>query len=1176
MLALILSCLLIGGTQLSNISANDGDDFVIAEEKGEGDENKDSLSDGENQDGEEITGSCGKNAAWTYKDGVLLIDGSGEMSSEILSGSSIPWADEAESVTKLIISDEITKIGGFSNLTSLEKVVFGKNVKTVSKRAFYGCSLLLSCDLSDKITTLESEAFYGCESLISVTIPASLSEIGDKAFLGCSSLNSVMIPESVKSIGSYAFGYSKASESGKKDGFIITGYSDSAASKYASEHNITFASLSVKDNPSGTCGNGIKWEIKNGVLYISGKGDITSYASASKTPWSDGTKNAQITRIELSNGITGIGNYAFAGIRNVDTIVIPNTLTKIGNYAFSGSSIKIVSIPSSVKTISKGAFAECKGLIEVTLGSGLTAIGESAFEGCTSLEKITIPGKVKTIGSKAFKKCTALDTVKLSDGISEIGTEAFYECSKLKTVSFPKTLKTVGIRAFSSCKSLASVKLPPSVEQVLDQAFSDCTALKTVDFENGVKKLGAYAFSGCSALSKIRIPDSVTLMANGVFLNCSTLSEAAIGSGIKDINARMFENCIALKSVSLPENLKTIGERAFVNCRSLLSITIPQSVTGISAHSVGYTLTTESGKETYTPITGFTISGIHPSTAETYSDSNGFKFVSDGSLNELSGTFGKNGSLKWSLKVESGTFRISGEGAIPNFKENEETPWTEYKQIIKSIIIDRGITEIGSYAFYGCESITSVSFPTTLVSIGSHAFDGCSSIETAEFPSSLKSIGDYAFYACIGLETARMPDGLLTIGERAFFDCTHLSSITVGKSIESIGTYAIGYFGENPTKNREFVIYGGDNSVAKSYASSNGLSFANSDSLEYIDPETRVTISFANPETDCEINIKRVKDEDKADYVMTAPQEKTDIFIASLIKQGEVIAPKGKVYISAPVPEGANPDKCNVYRICGSGSFELLSSTFDSGMIKFEAPEMFDFIITEADLSEIYIAKINYIYENGATVADPVSVFCTAGAEFELPSPQIDGFTASNETLKVTVGSSDIDYTVTYAHTSDQKGAAELKGNEDGSEKKPGYTVILIIELIVLVSALAATAVIIFIYLKRKKATAEGISESTVVIDKTDMSQDLPFSGDTVQTEQDVDFDDDLVFDETQFDGDPASFDDDEEEVFDESILAIIEKEEDEDSDMKIAPDKSAASSDTIVNISTDTNTKGL
>ena len=109
---------------------------------------------------------------------------------------------------------------------------------------------------------------------------------------------------------------------------------------------------------------------------------------------------------------------------------------------------------------------------------------------------------------------------------------------------------------------------------------------------------------------------------------------------------------------------------------------------------------------------------------------------------------------------------------------------------LTSITIPNGVTSISSYTFDGCTSLTSVTIGSGVTSIGSSAFYNCTSLTSVTIPKSVTSIGDYAFYGCTNLTSVTIGSGVTSIGSSAFYNCTSLTSVTIPKNVTSIGDYA--------------------------------------------------------------------------------------------------------------------------------------------------------------------------------------------------------------------------------------------------------------------------------------------------------------------------------------------------------------------------------------------------
>ena len=162
---------------------------------------------------------------------------------------------------------------------------------------------------------------------------------------------------------------------------------------------------------SGTDGN-ITWQIIrdpewDGILRISGNGPMKDYQyDCNESPWMTNEWYSLIKRVEIENGVTRVGNYAFRAAKRPSflpvSISISNTVTSIGAYAFCDNIVLTsLSIPSSVTSIEEGAFSGNTKLSSLTLGSGLKTVGKQAFYNC-ALSSVSIPAGVTSIGAQAF------------------------------------------------------------------------------------------------------------------------------------------------------------------------------------------------------------------------------------------------------------------------------------------------------------------------------------------------------------------------------------------------------------------------------------------------------------------------------------------------------------------------------------------------------------------------------------------------------------------------------------------------------------------------------------------------------------------------------------------------------------------------------------------------------
>ena len=129
-------------------------------------------------------------------------------------------------------------------------------------------------------------------------------------------------------------------------------------------------------------------------------------------------------------------------------------------------------------------------------------------------------------------------------------------------------------------------------------------------------------------------------------------------------------------------------------------------------------------------------------------------------------------------------------GAILRYSSSADARNYVYLNDVQKIEIGNSVTSIGSYAFYNCYSLASVTIPNSITSIGIFIFYNCYSLASVTIPNSITSIGNNAFYNCYSLASVTIPNGITSIGNNAFYSCYSLASVTIPNSITSIRSNA--------------------------------------------------------------------------------------------------------------------------------------------------------------------------------------------------------------------------------------------------------------------------------------------------------------------------------------------------------------------------------------------------
>ena len=152
-----------------------------------------------------------------------------------------------------------------------------------------------------------------------------------------------------------------------------------------------------------------------------------------------------------------------------------------------------------------------------------------------------------------------------------------------------------------------------------------------------------------------------------------------------------------------------------------------------------------------------------------------------------SGTCGAQGeNLTWVL-TEAGTLTISGSGKMQDYSDSSVAPWYTKRTKILSVVVEDGVTSVGSCAFYACLKLASVTLPEGINSIGYASFRDCTKLAEVNIPNSVTSIGYQTFYNCSSLTSVTIPEGVTSIDYGVFYDCSSLTSVTIPDSVTGIG-----------------------------------------------------------------------------------------------------------------------------------------------------------------------------------------------------------------------------------------------------------------------------------------------------------------------------------------------------------------------------------------------------
>ena len=322
------------------------------------------------------------------------------------------------SLQSITIPEKVTSIGdyAFSDCTGLTSLAYNA-IDCVS--SFSGCSALATVTIGEKVTKIPSSFLSGCTGLKAITIPESVTSIGYGAFSGCTGLTSLTY-----NAIDCAYSFSGCSALATVTiGGNVTKIPSSFLSGCANLQSISIPEkvASINNNAFYGC---------TGLKSITIPESVTSIGNGAFYNCSS------LQSITLPEKITSIQSQTFSGCTALKSITIPLSVSEIGESAFSTSGLTSITIPKGVRSIGWSAFGACNNLAKVVFApeSEIAEIGDWAFSGSGISEELLLPTSLKSISSGAFSDCKKLPSIVIPKKVETIGDYAFRDCSALTKV----------------------------------------------------------------------------------------------------------------------------------------------------------------------------------------------------------------------------------------------------------------------------------------------------------------------------------------------------------------------------------------------------------------------------------------------------------------------------------------------------------------------------------------------------------------------------------------------------------------------------------------------------------------------------------------------------------------------------------------------------------------------
>ena len=754
-----------------------------------------------------------------------------------------------EKITSVAIPASVTSIGNevFWNCFALKSATFdaASTLTSIGTWTFDQCSALTTVTLPPLLESIPGNTFNGCSALEILVLPATVASITSSSFTKCSSLKTIIANRSTHPTLSGAV---TSLTNFTPANVRVAVFSNAAKLDYSGDTYWSAFDIDTKiEGECGASGDNITYalDLETGVLTLTGSGAMATYSTSDRAPWYQ--YRSIITSVEVGSGITGIGAYAFKDCANITTASLPTSLTSIGSSAFDGCSASTFTSYSYAGTIAQWLGITFAG----TSSNPMNYVKKCFVNGSTEVNALVIPNGTTSIPNYAFYNCLGLTSVTLPTSLTSIGDYAFSSCSNIASVNYLGTIddwceitfgtSTSNPAIFSHSLQIGGVEqtaiyLSDELEEIKNYAFYNNTTLTEISLKNSTS-MAANSLYGCTANLIVRGEVSGDIntglhwsLLDGV-LTISKVSGEGVMADFSTGSAPWYPYRSTIRKIVVAEGVTKIGRYAFQSITNSCGVYLPASLANIndygfymssgisyivSANTSAPTVTDRQtnyssyGSDAFTSIPTATPIYVPAGSTTTYSTaytssnntSAGWRRFSN--FLPYTGTCGATGNEEnviWTFEPADNSITISGTGAMADYANATAMPWNSFKTSITSLIIEDGVTTIGTRAFYGCSSLASITFPETFSSIGNYAFYNDTALTSVALPEGITDVGNSLFYGCTHLASVTLPSTLLSIGSSAFHS-NAFTSISIPSSVSTISSYAF----KNCTKLESIVV----------------------------------------------------------------------------------------------------------------------------------------------------------------------------------------------------------------------------------------------------------------------------------------------------------------------------------------------------------------------------------
>ena len=291
-----------------------------------------------------------------------------------------------------------------------------------------------------------------------------------------------------------------------------------------------------------------------------------------------------------------------------------------------------------------------------------------------------------------------------------------------ETLVVPEGVREINPDAFGFNSPLKTVVLPKSFEVAEGPLFKNCNVMESVDVAGDNPR-----YRSIDGVLFTKDAKTLLYVPPKISVDSYVVPEGAVSVG-----EGAFQGCSSLSSVTISKTVQSIGKNAFCGCSSLTSVDIPESV-----EKIGH------------------------------------------------GAFSGCRSLK-AINVAEKNSQYSSIDGVLLTKDGKTLVQFPAGQKKEAYAIPKGVTALGTGAFYRCASLKTIDVPQGVTELGEATFEGCSALTSINVPEGITEIGEKTFADCSALTAFVVPDGVKVLEHEAFEDCESLKLIVIPASVEEI------------------------------------------------------------------------------------------------------------------------------------------------------------------------------------------------------------------------------------------------------------------------------------------------------------------------------------------------------------------------------------------------------